>query len=387
MKVLCSLILLLPQILFSQDMKNFVTLYEGKIGNYPIFMQIEYNLHSNGKKDYFNCTYFYKSQHQVISLYNDDIENNTLKMWAGYEDSSSYEQFKISESPNKSWTGSWTQKKKYLAVVLNPVNANQFKHKYAYLPVVQKWKQDDPLSYMVTANLTFVQDTITTTVSKQNQIFWFREKESGISFFRLNQQYETLNKTLFDKHIAAVMSNLEGRNCDGDNERVFEIESIGQNLISFYYEKGICVFPSAAHPGLGFEYGTYDLQKQKQIDFDDMFWFSPKQAPPKEKNWNDWVKYRQEFVAPKIIQLLRKTNSYLAETPKDYYTRKDNGECYYLENEKWWSIEAWHLTKNGLVLQSFDPPRGYGPCQTEFIVPYSLLMPYINPAYKHCFKP
>jgi hypothetical protein len=366
---------------FAQVEKDIKELYSGQIGKYPIVMLLSHRPNDEQEQEY-DCSYFYKNQGKIIEMNEVKFQSNVLTATAGYL---GYEKFILRLLPDKSWAGTWDNKKgKPLSVSLKPLNINSINHKLGNLEEVKKWKKDDELMYVATSTLSFKQDTI--TYSNKIPIYWFKDSIYGTSFFRLDAKYKGINEILLKNHL----DNIEDQaySCDydrdegeGKGDRLFEVENFNDGLLSFYHSKGIIYCPRAPHPNWAFETGTFDLKLDKVLTFDDIFAFSEKSVIYDRNNWEEWDKYREEKVAPKIVAILRKSHPKLKETPKNY-TRKDDGECYYLDNETWQYLGVWNLSKNELHLEHFDGATGYGPCSDTFNIPYSYLKSYIVPKYR-----
>jgi hypothetical protein len=376
MKYFTLLLIFTTNFSFAQESKYITELYTGQIGKYPIVMLVSHHLNSNQEEEY-RCVYMYKNQGITIQVDEAEFKSNVLTLTLNYDVK---EKFVLSLLPDKTWSGTWQDKKsKTLPVSLKPLNINSINHKMANLEEVKNWKKEDELLYIATSNLSFVQDTV--TYSGKMPIYWFKDSIYGTSFFRLGAKYKEINKILLKQHLNNIEQ--EGRGCqyDGGNDRTFEIENLKDGLLSFYHSKAIIYCPRAAHPGWAYESMTFDLKLDKQLSFDEIFTFSDKPIIEKEEHSEEFYKYREEQVAPKIVAILRKSYAELRETPKNY-TRKDDGECYYLNNEMWQYLEGWSISNKSLLLQHYEPVRGYGPCMEHFNIPYSYLKSYIVPKYR-----
>jgi hypothetical protein len=379
MKYFTLLLLFTTNFSFAQVEKDVKELYSGQIGKYPIVMLLSHRLNDEQEQEY-DCSYFYKNQGKIIEMNEVQFQSNVLTTTAGYL---GYEKFILSLLPDKSWVGTWDNKKgKPLPVSLKPLNINSIKHTLGHLEKIKKWKGNDELLYIATSNLIFKQDT--TTYSNKMPIYWFKDNIYGTSFFRLDAKYKGINDILLKNQL----NNIEDQvyNCDYDSDenkgdRVFEVENFNEGLLSFYHSKGIIYCPRAPHPNWTYETGTFDLKLDKEVSFDELFVFSEKPVIYKESSSDEWYKYREEKVAPKMVAILRKSNPELKESPKNYEDL-DDGECYYLNNEMWNYLEGWSISNKGLLLHHFDPVRGYGPCMEDFYIPYTYLKSYIVPKYR-----
>lgn len=376
MKYFTLLLIFTTNFSFAQESKYITELYSGQIGKYPIVMVLSHHLNSNQEEEY-SCAYMYKSQGIIIQVDEAEFKSNVLTLSTDYD---LKEKFVLRLLADKTWAGTWQDKKsKTLPVSLKPLNINSINHKMASLKEVKNWKKENELLYIATANLSFVQDTI--TYAGKMPIYWFKDSVYGTSFFRLGAEYKGINEILLKQHLNNIEQ--EGRGCqyDGGNDRTFEIENLSNGLLSFYHSKGIIYCPRAAHPGWAYESMTFDLKLDKQLSFDEIFAFSEKPVVKKESNNREFYTYREEKVAPKIVVILRKSHHELKEIPKNN-EKEDEMECYYLKNEMWQYLEGWSISKTGLELQYYDGATGYGPCMGSFNIPYSYLKSYIVPKYR-----
>jgi hypothetical protein len=161
------------------------------------------------------------------------------------------------------------------------------------------------LWYIASSKLTFNIDT-TVFVGKY-KIEWLKDNIYGVSFFRIvSNRNPNLNKLLINRHLELINSLFRGCNCDAENFKPFEIIETGANIISYSFKNGICYCYSATHPVWGEETDNLDLQRDKVLDFDEVFAFSKTNVPNQEKQSLEWSTYRQEFLASKIIEFLKK---------------------------------------------------------------------------------
>lgn len=378
MKCLIILLLGTSNLIKTQNTQAKRELYQGKIGPYSIILQLAYYQKGN-LQELYDCSYYYKNQGKKIELTLSEFKSNRLIL--GTDKFEYQEEFVLERLNDRSWTGYWQRaKEKKLKVTLTPLDINTIKHNMS--PYVCDWKENDPLIYALTSKLEFKQNAI--SYSGKFSIYWYKDNLTGMSFFRLGKTHTVLNNLLLMTHLELIKDYIDNLRCDGDEDEVFEINCIGDSLLSYYNSKGICYRPGAAHPFLGYDVGTIDIKNEKLIEFDELFNFTNKVLPSRNKNWKEWIKYREKIVAPTIVDLLRQSNKELKDTPKNY-ERVDDGACYYLTNEIWQNLDGWNLSKEGLIIRYFEPARGYGPCMNWFTIPFTYLTPFINPKYQPYF--
>jgi len=379
MKYFTLLLIFITNFSFAQNVNEF---YSGQIGKYPIVMLLSHRPNSNHEAEY-SCSYLYKSQGIIIEVDEVEFKSNVLTLTLNYDE---MEKFILRPLADKSWKGTWQNKNgKPSSVNLKPLNINSINHKMGHLQVVKDWKKDNGLLYIATSNLIFKQDTI--TYAGKVPIYWFKDNIYGTSFFRLDAKYKKINEILLKEHLGNISLQAEGYHGDGEEEKSFEVENLNDSVLSFYHGRGMFYCFYSGRPFWRFDSGTFDLKLDKELEFDEMFAFSDKPVIYKENNSKEWYKYKEEKVAPKMVAILRKSHPELKETPKNY-ERKDDGECYFLNNEMWKNLKGWSISKKGLYLQHFDSSGayGYGPCINSFYVPFIYLKSYIISKYKPYLK-
>ena len=265
--------------------------------------------------------------------------------------------------------------------MLSQVNINTITHNFSTLPIIQQWKTDFPISYYLSSKIEFKQDS--TTYSNNQPIYWNKNNMVGLHFFSISAEYKYVNELLLGKHFELIFSAINGCNCDGDEDKVFDVNFIDPSILSYNHMKSICWCVGAAHPYLGYDMATIDLIKGTIIEFDQLFAFSSN-IPNEHTQWLEWITYQETKVTPVIIEWLRKTQPDLLETPANIEKvnkLEAEGECFYLDKDIWMSIERWFLTDKGIVLVYFDGATGYAPCANSFEIPYSYIKPYLSIKY------
>lgn len=353
-------------------------LFRGTIGKYPII--IDFPIKDIGVH-FDNGGYFYETKRQKIIFREASGTENHITLRVGYESGNEFEEFDLTKNQNGSYLGTWKNKlKNTLLVQITPFDSRTVKNSYYTIKDINDGDIDE-LWYMATTKLTFIKDT--SVVVGKHQIDWYSDNIYGISFFRIGTtQNPKLNKLLLKKHIELIDNVFRGCDCDGESYEPFDIDEVGESIISYSFHEGICYCFASAHPVWGEKSESLDLQRDKILDFDEVFSFTNISVPNKEKVFLAWSAFRKKYVAPKIIELLKMTDKTLLSTPQNY-ERMDDGECYFLENEYWWSLENWRLKKNSLSLLHLDNgAQGYGPCIGRFEIPIIFLKPFVRESYK-----
>lgn len=349
-------------------------IFKGSIGKYPII--IDFPITDIGKYSD-KGGYFYETKRQKIIFSGAEGTENHIILENTHVEPK--EKFDLLKNINGSYSGTWQNlsNNKTLIVNLSPLDLKSVKNNFYN---IDKDGNIDPLWYVASSKLKFKQDT--TFLVGEHNIEWYSDNIYGISFFRIaSNKNQKLNKMLENKHWELISDRFSGCNCDEEMTKPFEIQVTGKGILSYDLKEGICYCYSAAHPSWGEEAINLDIQNDEVLDFDKVFSFSENPITYNKKNWKQWVAYRENNVAPKIVEILKKIDKTLLPSPKNS-DDKIEAECYYLESELWTSLENWHLTKTGIIITHYETARGYGPCMNTFEIPYKYLKQYISPLYR-----
>lgn len=304
LRVLFVLIALLPICNFAQN-------YEGKIGKYPIFMQLDIDYDDERVTGF----YFYKSQLQNINLDGRKEGNKIIVYFKYKEEKDKVELFTLQKSEDK-LSGTWQHNDKTLSVKLTEINQN-----------AQQYKKQQ---------FKFIKDSVTTIDNRQ--LVWFTEKYSKKSLFRLGngftkEQRQFLNPKLDSIQFRHAEIELE---CGVDNL------SIGYSLISNKYISLIenySLFCGGAHPIYGQEGYNYDIKNLIEL-----------------KNINQ--------VFPSLDYYSKLKNKYIDDSDLQ-------DECEYFDeySNDYWEYATWFLTEKGITIIP-EYPHALTPCEEEFELTY-----------------
>lgn len=348
-------------------------LFKGTVGKYPIVLSFpteEIGSYSG------NGGYFYESKRQQIIFTEASGTKNHVILKVG-----DAEKFDLLKNPDGSYRGIWSSDNKKLDVKIAPFAIESIKNPY-YAKVQY---DDEELWYVASSKLIFKVDT--TTLVGSHKIQWLKDNIYGIVFFRIiSDKTPNLNHFLENIHLELVNAPFRGCSCDDEETytQPFEITETGKDIISYSAAQGICYCYSAAHPSWFEETANLDLKKDEELDFDKVFQFSKIPVPNKhnEKTYLAWSDYRSKYVATKIVEMLHKIDKTLKRPPENYNDRADD-ECYYLDENKFWSMENWQLEKQGIKVVHSDGAGGYGPCFDTFAIPSRMLKPYVRAEYQN----
>ena len=301
-----SLVLILTLL----SLQGFSQKYQGSIGNYPIYLELE-----DSDSDPIYASYFYKSHLKNIQLEGRSTETGFI-FWEKYAtESKSNEVFEL-EKVGDDLVGQWKNKNKILSVKLSPCKVN--------------------FGSILESHITFLRDSVEKFGDKE--LVWFTEKYSKIPGFRLGngftkKQREFINPQLdtMQKYHAFTFLDCEDFYVD------FEIGLITDEY--FCFTKTSSVYCGGAHPGHSLETFNYNLQTLQQI-----------------RN------LEEIYPNNKFLELLK----IKYQDDEDYEM-----ECDYFTDLKayHWEYLEWVLTENGLMIIPIFP-HAMTPCRRPFLVLY-----------------
>jgi hypothetical protein len=361
------------------SINSYADCFKGTIGSYSIvidFPTSEIGRYSD------NGGYFYEKKLQkiIFSEAKGTKEHIILKTYDAPN-----EEFDLFLNKDGSYQGTWKEltSKKILPVKIKPFDFKSIKNS-----IIGNWNDsnsEDPLWYIASSKIKFVRDT-TVTIGKI-KIDWYSDNIYNVKFFRIHSPINpVLYKYLENRHLWLIEALFRGCKCDeiGDvlPNDTFLVEEIGKGILSYNFSQGICYCYSAAHPSLFEISENLDVNNDEVLDFDKVFHFSNGAVIYSEDNWSEWAEYREAFVAPEMVKILRLSNPSLLESPENEEDKVET-ECYFLENEKWWSLENWELKKDGIIVKYFDGATGYGSCTERIEISKKYLINFITPQYKN----
>lgn len=344
-------------------------LLEGKIGKYPILMQIEtYDS---------NCMikYFYINQKKDIELEGTFNEKGKIvAKTSNAPDENSVERFDLRKT-NTGYSGSWVLEDKRLAVTLISTSVEKFKNGHMFYPGIEELKKNDPYNYIKATGFVFTKDSV--TINGVAQIGWFKEKFSGVTFPRVLSGYvpdiiKKVNGKLFETHLSESIGYL---GCAGSDYFVSTNYIFAhKNVLSIDFS--VSYYCGGAHPDFSFVGLNFDTRTGKQLQLEDIYWFSKTKPPAKDTS--PWYTYRSEVFAPRIVELLTKAYPNEMKKPDD----NNEDQCDYSEPGIW-DFANWHFTENGLYFGAYFA-RAMRSCDSPewSIIPYKLLKPFLNPESK-----
>lgn len=349
-------------------------LLKGKIGAYPVVMQL----------DSFDDTvafarYFYENKKKDIELNGSMSKDGSITVicynnYDGNFDKSS-EKIQLRKTKN-GYTGTWSTTQKTLPVTLSFLSIDSIKNPFSSYASLQQMKTESPLDYVRTAGLLFIKDS----TSKKNGYYldWYHEKYSGISLFRLRKETMTaairkINEQLLEAQLSgsnnalACTSSGGGTEYDQTIDHLFLNNSVLSVDISTGYDCG------GAHPDFSFSALNFDLSTGEAVKLDDILWFG--KTIVKEDS-DEWYGYRDSVFAPKVVELLQQLY------PQQMKYTEDEEECNYADPGVW-DFPNWYFTDKGLYLGAYFA-RVARSCDDPgwSVIPYRVVKKYIKPSLK-----
>ncbi len=287
--------------------------YEGKIGKYPIFLELE----KRNNDDYIRAFYFYKNQLDNIPL-DGTCNGSEITLFQEYsKEEAEKELFSLILNGN-TLNGTWQNGDKKLQVELfqTTENLETFKRK----------------------NLSFVRDSV--VAYNQKELVWFTEKYSKKQLFRLGNGFtkaerEFMNPILDSIHLEYAMIGLDCSWAD----MYISVELVSDKYISFSEQSSIyCGGAQPSHNKVGY---NFDLKNSIQL-----------------KRLTDYKPQLDYY------QLLK--NKYEADTGLQE-------ECEYFGGDEFmWKYCSWFLTDKGVIITPFFP-HALTPCKEGFFLTYEEL--------------
>ncbi len=298
--------------LFIQSSVLFSQQYEGVLGKYPVFL----NLEADYEADYFSAYYFYKSSLQNIKL-EGEYDGEFLYLYELFSDKEDkIELFKLKQTEGK-LIGSWENKTTLLNVELTANNQD-----------LEKYKHE---------RLAFSRDTITKVEGKE--FVWIKERYTEPLLFRLGNgfsasQREYLNPILDEIQKRNALIDLE---CNG-LEYNPTIEFVSNTYLSFSVYSS--VFCGGAHPSHGITGYNFDLVNKTRV-----------------------TNFSEIYPNIDFFELLK--------TKHDGDSNLHN-ECDYFSDTSNWEDPVWFFTEDGVNIIPWFP-HAMTACREEFLLTYEEL--------------
>lgn len=336
---------------------------QGKVGDRNIFVKIQcYDEFSNR-----NMFYFFEDE-KKDQFFKGVFHGETWRFSPEINNSENNSESVITEKKNGCWTGYWQDNTgKYFNIELKPIGEIP-KSSFTYLSAQ---KELDPYeSYKF--SLIHLYKVKTEKRTKDLSIDWYKENESGISFFRLrdpskNTNRDSLNLALENIQLSLIQEDLHFDADKKNNTIKTEILFLNQQLISFKISR-TTIFKTK-NPYISQQLQTLDLHNARQIGLEEILWFGKKTEKLAPEDIQNIYEYRKAIFAPKLFSIL-----------KALYPDKMKMDTCELNKIETWTVPSFALTKKGIALGFFAP----GACSILdwAIVPFKNLTPYLEKKYR-----
>jgi hypothetical protein len=351
------------------------TLLKGKIGSYPIIMEL-----SSIDDTVANAKYFYESKRKDIELNGSITKDGVIDVVCynnfeeRFDDKSEKLQLKRTID---GYTGTWSTTKKALPVRLYFFSIDTVKNRFAGYANIQMLEKEDPLDYVRTAAFQFVKDS----VSRMNgfDLDWYHEKHSGVELFRLRKpnMTEAIIKTNERLEEAQVEESNYCLSCTSPRTETEFDQSINHIFISAGV-MSVNIFTSydcgGAHPDFGSRSLNVDLTTGAALRLDDVLWFGGIKRLKEDSD--EWFAYRDSVFAPKVVALLKQMY------PEEMEVDTNEDGCDYNDPEVW-NFPNWYFTDKGLYLGAIFSRVSRSCDEPEWpVIPYNIVKKYMRSSLK-----
>jgi hypothetical protein len=287
--------------------------YEGKIGNYPIFLELDMDYSDNRVTAF----YFYKSHLKNIRL-EGTCAASELTIFEEYtEKEEEKELFTLTINKDK-LSGTWKKNGHTLNVNLTKTTKRTDQYKLE--------------------NLDFIRDSI--TIIDKKELVWFTEKHSNKTLFRLGNGFSKVEREFINPKLDSIHTNFAtiGLECGWADINI-ETDLISNQYISFTEHSSI--YCGGAHPSHITKGYNFDLKNKVQLS--------------------------------KLTDIYPNLNHY--QLLKKKYKNDSNldSECdYFTDGETYFNYYSWVLTTHGITITP-SYPHVMTPCEIDFTLTYKEL--------------
>lgn len=268
--------------------------FKGKLKSDSVYVELI------GHEGYWNMNYFYTESLEEFHL--DGVYDSTL---AAFVFSSERDSVKI-YSKKDLWKFKWWQEEK------------KMKNKF------------DSVIAVIDEQSTYVKNRISrlnfTTTSENDSLVWLQENFSGVSFFRLNNNADSLNLLLERMHRNMALKSLDCHFEESDFHLKTTLFKVGEHYLSFHTQvTGKCVEEQT--------YFNCSVEKASKIHLEDLFYFSEGKAPNFQTQ--NWFNYRYKVFPKKLLPYLKVEDT-----------------C--LNDATLWQFPTWYMVGDKIVFVPFS---------------------------------
>jgi hypothetical protein len=362
-------LLLTTAIIFSLLMVNAQTqVLTGKIGAYPVIMEL--NVHDDSMVE---ANYFYVKYRKNTSLSGQKNNGDAISMTSFFRNESDKPDAEKIELVNmgSTYTGSWSLDKKKLRIELQPIDMEKYKSPYDELEFVKKLKKDNPYQYALISAFVFNKDSSFSIAGYK--VDRYKEKYTHVPMVQLRNDTN-------DPAIARVNTRLKENSLDecimeslcGETSRNYDYSTsinsifIGGDVFSI----NACVnyYCGGAYPDAGCNGLSWSLKTGELIRLEDVIWFGNEMSAADAP---DAGTYTDSVFAPAIVKLF--------ETLYPAEMKDAGGTCEYNNPAMWGSVN-WYFTAEGLYVGPVYPHYGLACSEPGWsVIPYDIVKKYRNP--------
>lgn len=361
-------------IVFCQDKPYYL---EGTIAKSKIYMSI--NVFGPASEEpNTNAIYFYLNSLKDIHLEGTQ-KSNVFTLVFKHQDTI-HEKFIITKTGKTNFEGTWSNAQgKSFPVKLSPIDFSNYK---PTLP--EDYYGDEKLNLIKYKFLEFKKQK--TTVYKNKEIVWYIEKHCNVPFFRLGDTFSEKSKNAVN-HVLEniqIQNTIWQLNCSSNyyyntgGNISFDIAFtfLNNNLLGFKISSDW--YCGGAYPDNGTTGFLIDLNNGKNYEIDDIIAFDKSVTTEKESDFDSFLKYRQNYFAPKLYTIVNSEQHFVK--PKD----TDEEPCDMTDLDRWWGDETWIYTEKGI---EFTPsfPHVMRVCEETYLVPFEKLKKYKNSKFPYQF--
>lgn len=360
------------------------TIYKGKIGDYPVFLELTSSV-SEGKT-VFEGAYFYESKCLDIR-FEGKIAGNKYLLEAGvlyhYQkvDPELFTLIKV----GKALSGTWEYRGKKLDVVLLEYNPAQTDNPFLRNPLVQAQN----LSHFERIRTSFAEITKTDSVQKLEngvELAFYREKHSDSYVFRITKGLPAAEMTWANQFLEAEqLRSFSSYGTCGTGEFQDHFHPLVVNADFISYKENVYHDCGGPRPYYYTDFVNVSLADKHVIDTDELLQF-PGFVRETEETYREYMAYRENAFAPRIVAYLK------AEHPDEFPDRAlsdppksgnyDDGFCHY-EDPYFWHYGDVLITAEGFQISAhFDYYMSDCDDPEWAVIPYETLKEYLNPEYK-----
>jgi len=372
------------------------TIWEGKIGKYPIYFYLNCDpeKNTNAPDDCRNSRYFYTSSLQDIVIRSGGpVEKNKYVLNVSHDSYTGEppisEKFLLVYKNNK-FEGSWHNQSKKLAVYLERYKPETFPTNWHEISLFETRYSDDMFEYIRLPLLKFAQ--LKSQTIKSIKINWLKEKHSKLLFFRIHSgipeekilQINRVLKKIHNEYATSVLSCAHAMAYGTGMDSIkFEITYLTENLLAFnadlsYYCGG--AYPNYSNPGY-----LLDLNTAQILTLEHILAFRKNVPVINKSGEGEWFSYRTGEFSRGIKELAYKSKGWALQPSANRPANRQSDESCDYNRPEIWSFLTWHYTDKGLSLfPSF--PRVEIACSAEFIIPFNQLEKFKSPLFPYAFQ-